>query len=616
MHKNKLLQFGLTACVLLASQIAVYPQSSNQDAIRLFNQATSESDPEKKIALYKQAVELDPTFIEAQYNIGLAYKHAKDYNNSEVYLNNARRARQSGTDEKLLARVLYHLATVQKRLKKLKAAEATLHEAEGTGKDRKMQSKVAFELGLVLYEQGRYDDALSHLRTSQSQYKESSSFFENLIKIVETEVQVSELEAEIQRSIDAGNVLQAQAQLQQLRNLKPNHAGIAEKMTFIDSLMNDKAKKEFLQDMYEVATTHFGKGEFEKAASSFEALLQHDGRYRDAKARLEEAQTRLAEQQKQQEIEESYASGLEALDQENWTRAIIAFERVVELDPENQEAARKLRTANRGLESAGTETILRQYYLDGVNAMNNKNLSAALASFQKVYSINPRYKDAATLIEQIKRSHTPTTTAALSSDEYFNSLYDQATTAMSEKKWVQSVLTLEKLRLLAPNDHNLLNLLIQAKENMKLGDETEAASAQDGKRMNPMVYIGGFIAVLILPVFGFVVFSPTSRARIHYLRGNYPKAANIYERMLARHPERLKYYPTLANIYLILGRNDERALKVFRMIIDLNLAKQIHPQINAVLSQKYLSDGHSHDDEAITILENELKAVQENQAKS
>ncbi len=612
MLAKQILYFCVILTLVCTYQTGVYSQSTNREAIELFNRATSEPDPEVKIELYTQAIAQDSDFVEAYYNLGLAYKQIRDFRSAENYLQKAREVSTSATSNELRTRILYHLSTTQKRLEKLSQSESSLRAAMQIANDERMLSKIMFELGLVLYEQKKYDQALAQLRTGQERFNDSRSYFENMINIVRTEIEVQGLDNDLQAALAAGDILEAQALVQQLKKLKPNHEGLDKKIALIDSLLNSKAKREFLTEMYQLAGKQTREGNLEKAINTYEILLQHDPNYEDAQSKLEQMRDQYTELQTAQQIEAEFATGMTALQEQNWTRAIIAFERVLELAPEHPEANGRLREANRGLENESTETIVRQYYLDGVSAMDNKDLASALASFEKVVSFNPNYRDAKDLIQQIKRSYKPGIASAMPSDEYFNSLYDQAVTMMKEEEWMQAVLVLEKLRLLAPNDHNILNLLIQAKENSRLNQDTvEAAPAPT---QNRLIYIAGAVVLLvILPLFSFIVFSPSSRARIYYLRGNYVKAARIYEKLLARHPERLKYYPTLANIYLMLGRNDERALKVYRMLIDLNLAKQIHPQISAILSQKYLNEGKTEDEEAIAILENELKAVQENQ---
>jgi tetratricopeptide (TPR) repeat protein len=110
-----------------------------------------------------------------------------------------------------------------------------------------------------------------------------------------------------------------------------------------------------------------------------------------------------------------------------------------------------------------------------------------------------------------------------------------------------------------------------------------------------------------LILLGFVVFSPSARARWHLFRCNYTAAAEIYESLLARHPDRLKLYSILAEIYLLLPRYDAQALKVFKKVLQFNLDTPNREEIDIIVVQSYLKNDCT-DAEAVTILENALRA--------
>jgi tetratricopeptide (TPR) repeat protein len=112
-----------------------------------------------------------------------------------------------------------------------------------------------------------------------------------------------------------------------------------------------------------------------------------------------------------------------------------------------------------------------------------------------------------------------------------------------------------------------------------------------------------FIRILV----GFIIFLPTARARWHRFRRNYRAAAAIYEKLLVRHPGRLKLYSTLAEIYLLLPQNDQRALKVFKKVVQFNLDTPNREEIDAIVVQSYLKNDNA-DAEAVTVLENALRA--------
>jgi tetratricopeptide (TPR) repeat protein len=117
---------------------------------------------------------------------------------------------------------------------------------------------------------------------------------------------------------------------------------------------------------------------------------------------------------------------------------------------------------------------------------------------------------------------------------------------------------------------------------------------------------GAILALLVFFVLGLLASSPVARARLLLLRGRYPEAARIYESAVMRQPGRLKLYPPLAHTYLLMGRRDQDAMRIYRMILQFNLASGHRDEINAVVAQKYLTEGRT-DDEAVGILEQALK---------
>jgi tetratricopeptide (TPR) repeat protein len=103
-----------------------------------------------------------------------------------------------------------------------------------------------------------------------------------------------------------------------------------------------------------------------------------------------------------------------------------------------------------------------------------------------------------------------------------------------------------------------------------------------------------------------MIFSPGVRARYYLFRGDYAAAVEIYEKSLDRHPKRVKLYAALANLYLMLGRRDERALEVYKMALRLNMAMEKREEMNSIVAHNYLSEGRT-DSEAIQVLESELQ---------
>ena len=127
--------------------------------------------------------------------------------------------------------------------------------------------------------------------------------------------------------------------------------------------------------------------------------------------------------------------------------------------------------------------------------------------------------------------------------------------------------------------------------------------------------LGVTVTIVLVPLFGLMFLAPTARANFYLWRRNYPAAARTLEKLLERHPKRAGLYGPLAELYLQLGRNDERALRVYQTVLRLNLPTRRRDEINTLLAQKYLAEGRT-DSEVIEVLENALKVESRNQNSS
>jgi tetratricopeptide (TPR) repeat protein len=115
------------------------------------------------------------------------------------------------------------------------------------------------------------------------------------------------------------------------------------------------------------------------------------------------------------------------------------------------------------------------------------------------------------------------------------------------------------------------------------------------------------MSAIVLPVFGILLVSPATRARLYLMQGSYSKAAKIYEKLLLKNPGKIKYYPLLANIYLLENRRDKAALKVFETILKLNIYTKKREEINSIMANHYLTQGKT-DASAIQTMERELNS--------
>lgn len=107
--------------------------------------------------------------------------------------------------------------------------------------------------------------------------------------------------------------------------------------------------------------------------------------------------------------------------------------------------------------------------------------------------------------------------------------------------------------------------------------------------------LGAIAALILLPILS-VVFSPTFRARYCMFRGEPARAALLYETILARRPGKTKLYVELANAYLLLGRQDDQAMRIFKIVLQLQPSVKNSDAIKAIITQKFLHKGKMDDE--------------------
>lgn len=580
-------------------------QTQNPKALNWLRTGLTEKELAKKIAAYHKAIEFDSLLVEAMYNLGLAYKKQQNYVLAEQWLAKAYAAKPEKLADELKQQILTELGRAYKKTGKMRDSETAFRNAKAVAADRTTRANISFELGRCLYEQGRREEALVELREGQQlSPNDMRDNFKNYIELVEKDMESQRLYAAAEQALTQGNTQQAQALAAELQQKNPGAKNAGTLTARIDSSLEAEASRRALAALYEQAQKETAAGHWEEVITIYEALLRQASTYKDAPAKLEMARQQLAEQQKQAQLEEDYTAGMSALREKNWTMAILAFEKVLKTDESFRDAQKRLNEAERELEDESTETVVARYYVDGVAALNRNDLGNALAALEKVRRLNASYRNVNNLLEEIdQRLQQQAKPAAAAASEKIDSLYQEALAARAQEDWLQALVALEKLQLLQPNYRDVVTLLAESRAQVSAAGRTAAENS--GGSAWPVIG-GALVALVMLPALGVMAFSATTRARLHLLRGNLLAAAQLYEKILLRHPDRVKLYPLLANIYLLMQRQDERAMKIYQTVLNLNIATQKRDEINAIVAQNYLTEGRT-DSDAITVLENALK---------
>ncbi len=589
--------------LLLLMGSSLLAQTSNPRAANWFKIGLEETNPNKKVEAYKKALEFEPLFVEALFNLGTAYAQLQEYELAKEAFEKSLTAKPHNTNVELRAQIHYQLSGADRRLGALNESEEHLRTVQKLKSDKSLQVKISLDLGRLLHEQGRYEKALAEFKRGQNIDNKSRSFFENWTGIVEDEMEIARLYSSALMAFQTADLTKAKTLFRQIQSQNPNFKDMAQKLAAIDSTLNTQDQQRKLAQLYQDAIDFAEDDKLEPAIATFEQLLQQAPDFRDAPEKLETVRRKYSQQKLQNELEEQYLKGVEALAEKNWTKAILVFENVLNLSPNYRDTKAKLDKANQALETESTENILSEYYSQAISAIEKDELGVALTALEKVRRIDPSYKQTNALIAKIEsgletKLDSTLTSHAVTSSNDVEALYKKAITAVQEEDWLQALLHLEKLKMYKPNDPDIAKLLSQTRANLKTASSRSVGETIFGE------------SPVFLPLVGFMIFSPATRARLYLIRDKHRKAAQIYERLLVQHPDHVKFYVLLAKIYLLTGRKDEQARKIFQTLLNLNLAPKLHEEIRSVLTDRYLTESPSKT-EAISVLEHALKNEQQ-----
>ena len=295
-------------------------------------------------------------------------------------------------------------------------------------------------------------------------------------------------------------------------------------------------------------------------------------------------------------LDKQYAEGLNALRARDWPRAQATFETLLTQAPNYRDTRRLLARAQQGR----TEETLAHYYVEGLKARSKGETLKAASFLRAVHEMDPDFRDAASLLADIEKeiqSFAPTDTSTsmfyiLSPD----SLHVLAQQAIAHQNWTRALAILGYLEKLEADNHEVKRSLNEVCAHMQIA-QMGVSNVESESTLRRFLFVAGTLAtVFALPLATVLACSSINRARFHLMRGNYKRATHLYEKVLLRNPDRLRIYPVLAQLYLLLGRHDETALRVFKTIVRLNLPMPQRQRINDVLAGRNFHRRAEHED--------------------
>lgn len=242
---------------------------------------------------------------------------------------------------------------------------------------------------------------MGSLYRNMGRFRESDESFQAALNITQdSKVQALILYELGQTKIAQNQFDQAITYFQQGIKASPD-----DRLTFetgIQVAQNQKA----IFDLYEQGLAAFNNQDLVKAAEQFTRIIEINPNHQEARTQLEKInaaieQNRLSGNKETQILFDQAKAYLKSGD---FKLAIQYFENVKKRQPNHPEVDKLLaETREKQYTKLLTEQKLENYYIQGIENFKNGNYTLALTNFEQVYSGNPNYKDVSARLARVRR---------------------------------------------------------------------------------------------------------------------------------------------------------------------------------------------------------------------
>jgi len=199
---------------------------------------------------------------------------------------------------------------------------------------------------------------------------------------------------------------------------------------------------------YEKGCEAFDDQNWSAAIQSLGQVGEKDAHYADAQARLEEAR-------RQQDLLDRYREGQGLMAGQQWDRAQAVLEELAGEASGYRDVRGLLQTMQ--VEKAQEESLQRLYEY-AQDALTTRQWERAYELLRRLHELRPGFRDVRVLLSHQQRLHD---------------LYDQAIECMSARRWAEAQTVLRQLEAVEPGYKNLGSLLERTEQEL----ETEAQLA-------------------------------------------------------------------------------------------------------------------------------------------
>lgn len=579
--------------------------SAQNDATAWFNKGANASSPQEKIICYTRAIELNPKFIEAYYNLGYVYKSQDDYANAEKAFREAILKDPDNLSNDDLLRFSYELGITLKKLNRSYDALEMLTVARNLAVSTEVRAAVLYEIGKLKIAMGNFDEAAAEFREGLQLRSSKQDAFQAAIQSANAMKALENQYAQGISYFESAQYDKAIEMLAQVINQNPNYKDASQKLARAQGLKSQRAQTDELERTYARGIGYMQNNDWKNAILALTQVNQSNPDYKDVAFKLEEAKAKFSQSLVAEGYETLYSKGVSAYNEKDWVKAIVAFEKVREWNPNFKNIRRMYTDAQNQLNQEEQSTVKMRYYNQGKTDIGSGDWEGAISNFEQLVRLDSNFKDTQQLLNQARNELQRETEA-----NQIDKLYSEGKNYFDNGDWLKSIIAFEKVQQLKPGYRDVSEKLVLAQNYSNTQKETDIAidvspgETESQKGAGNFITVALIISLSLIPL-GIVFFMvPAGRIKLLLIQGKYQQAASIYESLLLKKPHKVKLYPELAQIYSLLNRKDETALKVYDISLQQDISMKLKEKLIDLTDQK---NNNTTNHIEINTLEEQLK---------
>lgn len=225
---------------------------------------------------------------------------------------------------------------------------------------------------------------------------------------------------------------------------------------FIDQWYAAGERIDQINELYRRGQGAADTGSWDNAIGDWKKILELDPDNEEASAKLQHAQ--LKKQELAERIKSIYVRARTAMEKEKWNDAVVQWKALIELEPGNQKTIRALAEAQR--KQKDLKAQIGGIYRAAQSAMDRDDWDVGVGHWQALLQLDPNHEEAKTKLKQAQLKKQELA-------ERINSIYRQAKAAVKQEDWKEAVVQWQALIELEPGNKEAINALAEAQRKQK-----------------------------------------------------------------------------------------------------------------------------------------------------